>query len=151
LKRSTAPVLCELALQLRDGIEPKKANKPIAKLLQPAGLDLDAATGLLAEPSNVLAANHLRKRSRWPERDLQCSVCRPGSEASVVEFVARRRPSESGHQLADEMLDVASEGVARRELGRSFEAEVEQADVGSVGEQRASPGLAPRLAERHVA
>jgi hypothetical protein len=43
------------------GVEPKKTNKPIAKLLDAAGLDLDAATRLLAEPPNVLAANHLQQ------------------------------------------------------------------------------------------
>jgi hypothetical protein len=43
------------------GVDPKKANKPIAKLLHAAGLDLDAATRLLAEPPNVLAANHLQQ------------------------------------------------------------------------------------------
>ena len=32
------------------GVDPKKTNKPIAKLLHAAGLDLDAATRLLAEP-----------------------------------------------------------------------------------------------------
>jgi HEPN domain len=43
------------------GVESKKANKPIAKLLHAAGLDLDAATRLLAEPPNDLAANHLQQ------------------------------------------------------------------------------------------
>jgi hypothetical protein len=43
------------------GVEPKKTNKPIAKLLHAAGLDLDAAARLLAEPPNVLAANHLQQ------------------------------------------------------------------------------------------
>jgi len=43
------------------GVEPKKTSKPIAKLLHAAGLDLDAATRLLAEPPNVLAANHLQQ------------------------------------------------------------------------------------------
>jgi hypothetical protein len=43
------------------GVERKKANKPIAKLLHAAGLDLDAATRLLAEPPNDLAANHLQQ------------------------------------------------------------------------------------------
>jgi len=43
------------------GVEPKKTNKPIAKLLHAAGLDLDAATRLLAEPPNDLAANHLQQ------------------------------------------------------------------------------------------
>jgi hypothetical protein len=43
------------------GVEPKKTNKPIAKLLHAAGLDLDAATRLLADPPNVLAANHLQQ------------------------------------------------------------------------------------------
>ena len=43
------------------GVERKKTNKPIAKLLHAAGLDLDAATRLLAEPPNELAANHLQQ------------------------------------------------------------------------------------------
>ena len=43
------------------GVEPKKTNKPIAKLLRAAGLDLDAATRLLAMPPNSLAANHLQQ------------------------------------------------------------------------------------------
>ena len=43
------------------GVESKKTNKPIAKLLHAAGLDLDAATRLLAEPPNDLAANHLQQ------------------------------------------------------------------------------------------
>jgi hypothetical protein len=43
------------------GVEPKRPNKPIAKLLHAAGLDLDAATRLLAEPPNDLAANHLQQ------------------------------------------------------------------------------------------
>ena len=99
----------------------------------------------LFEPS--LSKNTpFRRIVRWPR-----THDADGDKAGVGEFVARRRPNESGHQLADEKLDVASEGVARGELGWSFEAEVEQADVGGVGEQRASPGLAPRLAERHVA
>jgi hypothetical protein len=38
---------------------PKK--KPIARLLEAARLDLDAATRLLADPPNVLAANHLQQ------------------------------------------------------------------------------------------
>jgi HEPN domain len=38
---------------------PKK--KPIARLLEAARLDLDAATRLLAEPPNVLAATHLQR------------------------------------------------------------------------------------------
>jgi hypothetical protein len=46
------------------GVEPKKTNKPIAKLLHAAGLDLDAATRLLAEPPNELAANHRSKPRR---------------------------------------------------------------------------------------
>ena len=43
------------------GVEPKKTSKPIGKLLDAASLDLDAATRLLAEPPNVLAANHLQQ------------------------------------------------------------------------------------------
>ena len=43
------------------GVEPKKTNKPIAKLLHAARLDLDAATRMLAEPPNDLAANHLQQ------------------------------------------------------------------------------------------
>lgn len=39
----------------------KRKNKPIAKLLDAASLDLDAATRLLADPPNVLAANHLQQ------------------------------------------------------------------------------------------
>ncbi len=38
-----------------------KRRKPIAKLLNAAGLDLDAARRLLADPPNVLAANHLQQ------------------------------------------------------------------------------------------
>ncbi len=38
-----------------------KRNKPIAKLLTAAGLDLDAARRLLTEPPNALAANHLQQ------------------------------------------------------------------------------------------
>jgi hypothetical protein len=38
-----------------------KRKKPIAKLLQAASLDLDAARRLLADPPNVLAANHLQQ------------------------------------------------------------------------------------------
>lgn len=43
-----------------DGDARRKA-KPIAKLLDAARLDLDAATRLLADPPNVLAANHLQQ------------------------------------------------------------------------------------------
>ena len=39
----------------------KRASKPIAKLLDAAGLDLDAARRLLVDPPNVLAANHLQQ------------------------------------------------------------------------------------------
>ena len=39
----------------------KRANKPIAKLLDAASLDLDAARRLLVDPPNVLAANHLQQ------------------------------------------------------------------------------------------
>ena len=38
-----------------------KQKKPIARLLQAAGLDLDAARRLLVDPPNVLAANHLQQ------------------------------------------------------------------------------------------
>ena len=38
-----------------------KRKKPIAKLLQAASLDLDAARRLLADPPNMLAANHLQQ------------------------------------------------------------------------------------------
>lgn len=38
----------------------RRKRKPIVKLLDAANLDLDAATRLLAEPPNVLAANHLQ-------------------------------------------------------------------------------------------
>jgi hypothetical protein len=43
-----------------DGDAPRK-KKPIARLLDAAGLDLDAATRRLADPQNVLAANHLQQ------------------------------------------------------------------------------------------
>lgn len=43
-----------------DGDAPRK-KKPIARLLDAAGLDLDAATRRLADPPNVLAANHLQQ------------------------------------------------------------------------------------------
>ncbi|HTR55265.1 MAG TPA: HEPN domain-containing protein [Kofleriaceae bacterium] len=43
------------------GADPKRTNKPIAKLLDAAGLDLDAARRLLVDPPNVLAANHLQQ------------------------------------------------------------------------------------------
>jgi hypothetical protein len=36
-------------------------TKPIAKLLDAAALDLDAAKRLLVDPPNVLAANHLQQ------------------------------------------------------------------------------------------
>jgi len=39
----------------------KRASKPIAKLLDAASLDLDAARRLLVDPPNVLAANHLQQ------------------------------------------------------------------------------------------
>jgi len=39
----------------------RRKNKPIAKLLDAARLDLDAATRLLADPPNILAANHLQQ------------------------------------------------------------------------------------------
>ena len=38
-----------------------KRKKALAKLLQAASLDLDAARRLLADPPNVLAANHLQQ------------------------------------------------------------------------------------------
>jgi HEPN domain len=38
-----------------------RAARPIAKLLDAASLDLDAARRLLTEPANVLAANHLQQ------------------------------------------------------------------------------------------
>jgi hypothetical protein len=58
------------------GVEPKKTNKPIAKLLHAAGLDLDAATRLLAEPPNVLAANHLQQAAERFSRQCGCTeVC----------------------------------------------------------------------------
>ena len=40
---------------------PQRKAKPIAKLLDAAKLDLDAATRLLVDPPNVLAANHLQQ------------------------------------------------------------------------------------------
>lgn len=39
----------------------RRKTKPIAKLLDAAKLDLDAATRLLTDPPNVLAANHLQQ------------------------------------------------------------------------------------------
>jgi HEPN domain len=39
----------------------RRKSKPIAKLLDAASLDLDATTRLLADPPNVLAANHLQQ------------------------------------------------------------------------------------------
>jgi hypothetical protein len=39
----------------------RRKKKPIVRLLDAAGLDLDAATRLLADPPNVLAANHLQQ------------------------------------------------------------------------------------------
>jgi HEPN domain len=39
----------------------RRRHKPIAKLLDAANLDLDAARRLLAEPPNALAANHLQQ------------------------------------------------------------------------------------------
>jgi hypothetical protein len=39
----------------------RRFTKPIKKLLDAAGLDLDAARRLLDEPPNVLAANHLQQ------------------------------------------------------------------------------------------
>ncbi len=39
----------------------RRTSKPIAKLLDAAGLDLDAARRLLVDPPNVLAANHLQQ------------------------------------------------------------------------------------------
>jgi hypothetical protein len=38
-----------------------KRTKQIVKLLDAAGLDLDAARRLLVDPPNVLAANHLHQ------------------------------------------------------------------------------------------
>ena len=38
-----------------------RRKKPIARLLQAASLDLDAARRLLVDPPNVLAANHLQQ------------------------------------------------------------------------------------------
>ena len=39
----------------------RRKRKPIVKLLDAAHLDLDAAARLLADPANVLAANHLQQ------------------------------------------------------------------------------------------
>lgn len=39
----------------------RRKKKPIVRLLDAAELDLDAATRLLADPPNVLAANHLQQ------------------------------------------------------------------------------------------
>ena len=39
----------------------RRKSKPITKLLDAANLDLDAAQRLLADPPNVLAANHLQQ------------------------------------------------------------------------------------------
>jgi hypothetical protein len=39
----------------------RRKRKPIGKLLDAANLDLDAAARLLADPANVLAANHLQQ------------------------------------------------------------------------------------------
>lgn len=41
--------------------ETRRNAKPVAKLLDAAKLDLDAANRLLVEPPNVLAANHLQQ------------------------------------------------------------------------------------------
>lgn len=41
--------------------EAARRRRPIAKLLDAAHLDLDAARRLLVEPPNVLAANHLQQ------------------------------------------------------------------------------------------
>jgi hypothetical protein len=41
--------------------EARRKLKPIARLLDAAKLDLDAATRLLVDPPNLLAANHLQQ------------------------------------------------------------------------------------------
>jgi hypothetical protein len=41
--------------------EARRKNKPIARLLEAAALDVDAARRLLIDPPNVLAANHLQQ------------------------------------------------------------------------------------------
>lgn len=38
-----------------------RRNKPIRRLLEAAALDIDAAKRLLADPPNILAANHLQQ------------------------------------------------------------------------------------------
>ena len=43
------------------GADRSRASKPITKLLDAAGLDIDAARRLLVDPPNVLAANHLQQ------------------------------------------------------------------------------------------
>ena len=43
------------------GGDSSKRLRPIAKLLNAASLDLDAARRLLVDPPNVLAANHLQQ------------------------------------------------------------------------------------------
>lgn len=43
------------------GREPQRPTRPITKLLDAARLDLDAASRLLVDPPNVLAANHLQQ------------------------------------------------------------------------------------------
>jgi len=46
------------------GGESKGTNRPIAKLLNAAGLDLDAAQRLLVDPPNVLAVSTCSKPPR---------------------------------------------------------------------------------------
>ena len=43
------------------GGDARRKSKPVTKLLEAAHLDLDAAQRLLADPPNVLAANHLQQ------------------------------------------------------------------------------------------
>jgi hypothetical protein len=56
------------------GAEAPRKKKPIAKLLDAAQLDLDAATRLLADPPNVLAANHLQQTAEKILSAVRCIV-----------------------------------------------------------------------------
>jgi hypothetical protein len=42
-------------------VDPKRSQKPIARLLEAASFDLDASQRLLIEPPNLLAAYHLQQ------------------------------------------------------------------------------------------
>ena len=77
------------------GREPQRPTRPITKLLDAARLDLDAASRLLVDPPNVLAANHLQQAA---EKILVARLASATTDAAIDEAIRRVIDSQRPYQ-----------------------------------------------------